>query len=144
MRSLLPLLLLATAPAPSAPCPPPAGLEAWTAAAAPAGDSIALGTPAMLALSARPTADQPGAHAGAATLTIPVAGTYRIAIDQRAWIDMLGDGGPLASVAHEHGPDCGTIVKMVDFRLAAGRYRLAITRAPATAVRVLVVRRGDG
>jgi hypothetical protein len=78
---------------------------------------------------------------GAVTLGIAEAGTYGIALDIPAWIDVSRDGRALASVRHGHGPACSTICKIVDFELSPGRYTVTLSRTEAPNARILVVRR---
>jgi hypothetical protein len=75
------------------------------------------------------------------TLEIAEAGTYGIAIDQGAWIDVARDGAMLHSAMHGHGPDCATIRKIVDFQLQPGRYTITLSRTQNPSARLLVVRR---
>lgn len=66
--------------------------------------------------------------------TIGEAGVYGVALNQAGWIDIAPKGGvPLASVAHDHGPECSTIRKIVRFELKPGVYVLTLsklTKAP--------------
>lgn len=130
------LLLTAALPASAAEpatCAVPADLSAtpyagWTGAD---GDALVAGTPVTLAMAG-----------GAAThsLSIAQAGKYGVAADGKVWIDLMADGKPLTSVGHGHGPDCSGIRKVVWFDLAAGDYQLALTKAVAKKVRLLVVK----
>ena len=89
----------------------------------------------------RPGVTVPATPGTAVTIEIAEAGTYGVAIDTGAWIDVSRDGRPLHSAAHGHGPACSTIRKIVDFRLEPGRYTILLSRTEATAVRLLVIRR---
>ncbi len=73
-------------------------------------------------------------------LRITEAGRYGIAADGKVWIDVRANAAPLASVGHGHGPACSGIRKIVWFTLAVGTYELALSKAEATSVRLLVVR----
>src|SRR3546814_2325418 len=64
---------------------------------------------------------RPG-RAALVPIEIATAGTYRVALSEGAWVDMVRDGTSLPSVAHGHGPRCSGIHKIVDFKLAPGRY----------------------
>jgi hypothetical protein len=140
---MLSLLLSALLLQPASPSPPtsqpapacaatdqalPASLAPWRSPA-PAGAVVRPG----IAVSVPPTAPL--------TVEIAEAGTYGVAIDQGAWIDMAHDGTVLHSVNHGHGPACSTIRKIVDFALEPGRYTLTLSRTEAPAIRLLVVRR---
>jgi hypothetical protein len=132
------LLMTAALPASAAEptaCAAPADLSAtpyaaWTAAD---GDAAApvVGTPVTLAM-----AD----GAASRSLTIAEAGKYGVAADGKVWIDVIADGKPLTSVGHGHGPDCSGIRKVVWFDLAAGEHELALSKAVAEKVRLLVVK----
>lgn len=92
------------------------------------------------------TTVQPGqavtlAPATSLALVITEAGTYGIAIDQSAWIEVARDGATLNSNGNGHGPPCSTIRRIVDFQLQPGRYTITLSRTQAPSVRLLVVRR---
>ncbi len=138
------------------PAPPPAGQAAWAqpqpmkAATAVEGSDAALFTPgkaADLALAPTPDVkyairpDHPGgsvSNGGLAAIRIDKAGTYRVAIDSGAWLDVIADGKSLESVGHGRGPACTGIRKMVDFRLVPGRYLLQIAGNGGPRIRVIV------
>ncbi|HTU12649.1 MAG TPA: hypothetical protein VMG08_17300 [Allosphingosinicella sp.] len=74
------------------------------------------------------------------TLEVTQAGTYGVAVDQGAWIDVARGGDVLRSTAHGRGPACSTIRKIVSFALEPGRYAITFSRTQAPAIRVMVVR----
>ncbi len=140
---------------PAAPAPPPPELTGWSrptalaAAADGAGAALAPGRAAQVRLI--PTRDvafaappekpsAPDARGGLLSLPIDRAATYRVALGAPAWIDLLRDGKPLASVGHGHGPACTGVAKMVDFRLQPGRYTLQLSGASQAEVTVMVAR----
>jgi len=75
----------------------------------------------------KPIAD--GDKGGLIILKIREPGTYRIATQHKAWIDVMRDGKVVASVAHAHGEPCSGIAKMVDFVLPRGVYTLQLSAA---------------
>jgi hypothetical protein len=75
---------------------------------------------------------------GIAAIQIERAGTYRVAIDSGAWLDLIANGKSLESVGHGRGPACTGIRKMVDFKLEPGRYLLQIAGNGTPRIRVLV------
>lgn len=83
-----------------------------------------------------------GANGGTLTLPIEAAGTYRIALGDAAWVDLVEDGKPVASGAHGHGPECSGVRKMVDFTLARGTYTVQLSGSPATTLAVMVAKVG--
>ena len=165
---LLAPLLLAAAPqmpmseAPAA-CPTPAApltgaLAAWTP-----GASLAAATDAKSLVSARlkigtrteamlaPTdtvrfqrapgkPGDPTGKGGMLAFTVAKSGNYRVALGNGAWIDVVKNGKVLTSTAHAHGPACGGIHKMVDFRLRPGRYVLQIENSKEAVAPVLITR----
>ncbi len=59
-----------------------------------------------------------GAYAGIATLKIPKAGSYRVAIDGPFWIDVLSNGTLLAAKDFQGAHGCSAPRKIVEFELA--------------------------
>lgn len=117
----------------------PDALKSWaepvpvTAAATPQElDSVMLTAGKAVAARLRSTAEmqyvvrseQPGgkvSSGGMFMFDVPAAGTYRVMLGSRAWLDVVQDGKTILSSGHHHGPACSGIGKMVDFPLAAGR-----------------------
>jgi hypothetical protein len=60
-------------------------------------------------------------------LSVRTAGTYRIALQHKAWIDLVRDGKAMPSAAHAHGAPCSGIAKMVDFVLVPGSYTIQLS-----------------
>jgi hypothetical protein len=97
-------------------------------------------TELIAAVKQMPEAAQTG---GAARIgfRIDTAGTYGVALDQAAWVDVAPNGGAaLSSVKHGHGPDCSTIRKIVRFELEPGDYVLHLTKLTKPMVKVMLVR----
>jgi hypothetical protein len=151
IASLFAILLLQAAPSAAPVCSatvaPPAGLEAWSTAPTTTADSIAPGKPAKVTLlpvtgvtfalaPERKPAD--GSFAGVYHLSVATAGTYRVALDKSAWIDLVRDGKSLATAAHTEGPACSGIRKIVDFALEPGTYTLQLSGAKAAQMTVLI------
>jgi hypothetical protein len=84
-----------------------------------------------------------GATKGAVLgLRVRRAGTYGVAINDGAWIELIRDGRPVRSAAHHHGPaTCSTVRKVVDFRLEPGRYTIQLSGTDAASVLLFVFRR---
>jgi hypothetical protein len=140
----------------AAPAELPPALAGWTApsplkAASSEADlaqgNLTVGRAADLALLPTPEVhyllrpEQPGgsvSYGGIVGFTVEQAGTYRVALETAAWIDVVRDGEAATSVAHGHGPDCSGIRKMVDFALEPGSYVLQIAGNGEPAMRVLV------
>ena len=83
---------------------------------------------------------QPGDRGGLVTVDVPTAGTYRIGLGARAWIDVVRDGKTVASIAHRMGPACSGIAKMVDFQLEPGAYTVQLSGAADPTLRIAVTR----
>lgn len=138
------------------PAAPPAGMEGWSrtvqiASVPRARDTtkalIPVGWRALTTLLpvgqvnyAVPPAKAPqaGTNGGLLGFVIAKQGRYRVALGTGAWVDVVRDGKSLSSVAHNHGPACSGIRKMVDFDLAPGRYLLQIAGSDALATGVMV------
>lgn len=151
IASLFAVLLLQTAPAAAAPActatvAPPAGLEAWssapgmTADAIPPGKNIALTLQSVdgVTLLPLPRKPAPGTFGGVYHVTIATAGTYRVALQNAGWIDLVRDGKSLTSVGHMEGPTCSGIRKIVDFALQPGTYTLQLSGAKTPQMRILI------
>jgi hypothetical protein len=144
--------------APGQAAPPPAEFARWgdaqplVAATTPVAAQrlpIPLGTAKTLALAfasdvryaARPERPDAGAgKAGMIAFHIAAAGIYRVALSGGAWIEVVRDGKTTKSVAHRHGPDCGTIRKIVDFQLTPGRYILQLSASDTPEVTVMIAK----
>jgi hypothetical protein len=151
---ILALLLQATAPTACAtPVPPPPALVGWdrTVPVVAGGDVVVgqaytatlqpVGTVRFVVAPER--AAKPDSMGGVVDFRVASAGTYRVALDTGVWIDVVQDGKVVASATHGHGPQCSGIRKMVDFKLAPGRYDLQLSGAAKPAVRVMVARVGS-
>ena len=143
--AMLVLVLTGAAPAwaasPAVSCPfrndPPwAYARPVAAALSNPAPTFVLGEPAMISLASaaqvrfpaplgKPVAS--GDKGGLVALRIAIAGTYRIAVGHKAWIDVIRDGKALAPVAHAHGEPCSGVAKTVDFALASGDYVIQIS-----------------
>lgn len=87
---------------------------------------------------ARPA--EPRTSGGIAMFQIAHAGTYRVALGARAWVDVIQARRAMASVAHGHGPMCTGIRKIVDFRLRPGRYLLQLSGSSDPTLPVMIAR----
>lgn len=85
---------------------------------------------------------EPGTHGGLMAIHVERAGRLKVALDGRAWVDLVAGPQrwtPIASVAHGHGPECSSIAKIVAFDVVPGRYVLQIVNAPAAEIRAMAV-----
>jgi hypothetical protein len=62
------------------------------------------------------------------------AGTYRIALSARAWVDVVQDGKYLAPVAFVDFMDCADLHKIVAFEVGAGPFTLQLSDATAPSI----------
>ncbi len=143
---IFPLLLMVQA-APSCGVPDaalPPSFSGWTrpAGSLAPGKAIVLTSidPATVRLADMATPSRPGRIA-LTKFSVRRAGTYGVALDQRAWIDVFPAKGPqpLASIGHGHGPACSTIRKIVRFKLAPGDYRVLVSGIAADRVKLSLV-----
>jgi hypothetical protein len=81
-----------------------------------------------------------GDKGGLVTLKIAEPGTYRVALQHKAWIDVMRDGQAIASTAHAHGAPCSGIAKSVDFALARGVYVLQLSDTQDETIGVMVTK----
>jgi hypothetical protein len=87
--------------------------------------------------------EKPGgsvSYGGLVLLDVHEAGTYRVALDSAAWIDLVRDEQAVKSTAHGHGPNCTGIRKMVDYPLTPGPYHLQISANGQPQMTVLLAR----
>ncbi|WP_294191851.1 homogentisate 1,2-dioxygenase [uncultured Sphingomonas sp.] len=82
----------------------------------------------------------PGSYAGLAMFQVTRPGTYRVALGQKAWIDVIRGRAGVPSSAHTMGPRCTGVAKLVDFQLRPGRYVLQLTGAPSQTLPATIVR----
>ena len=159
MRTLLLLAALMSAPAlaqheghaaPEPVCVKAAVVPGFESFGAATDGPLALGKPTRVTLrqetapppiaGGRPF--KPGTYRGEARpgIEIAQAGHYRIALSPKARLAVQRAGGEVASTAHEHGPACSGIAKIVSFDLAPGRYAVILSEATEPAATVMVVK----
>jgi hypothetical protein len=82
---------------------------------------MAQGTVAFSVTNPAKKAASTPVYAGLATLKVPVAGGYRIAVDLPLWIDVVANGAlvPPADFQGQHG--CNAPHKIVEFDLAGAQ-----------------------
>lgn len=74
------------------------------------------------------------------TVTIRKRGTFGIAVDSQAWVDVWrGRGKALDMASESRGPACSTIRKIVRYNLAPGTYRVTATRVEGGRARLMLV-----
>jgi hypothetical protein len=84
-----------------------------------------------------------GAFGGFARLHVPTAGTYRIALDQPGWIDVVGNHGAIPSSDFASGGTCNAPHKLVQFELPAGELSLQLSGVASAAVRIALTSLSD-
>jgi len=82
---------------------------------------LQLSLQAQVSFAAPPGKSRPGdgAYAGLARLHLAQSGSYRISLDQSAWIDVIDAGQPIASGDFQGRPGCHAPHKIVQFALPA-------------------------
>lgn len=74
------------------------------------------------------------------TVTIRRAGSFGVAIDQQAWVDIYrGRGKALVMASESHGPLCSSIRKIVRYNLTPGTYRVTVTNMTAGHAKLMLV-----
>jgi hypothetical protein len=156
LASLVGALLAASAsaqmtmPMPAATCAAPVIVPGFESFAKADASALVVGHAATLALAPAQSltftpplnrAPAPGSNGGTFPLVIEKAGTYRIALSDGAWIDLIGDGARLVSTAHSHGPACSGIAKIVDFALAPGHYEVQLSATRPATIKAMVIAR---
>lgn len=142
-----PALAQSDCPASAEPLPP--ALAAWSAAPVVLSKDAMLvaETPTRVALkpasqvqfaAAREREPKPESFGGVTGFTVPQAGTWRVALSDAGWIDVLANRNAVPSTAHGHGPACSGIRKIVDFALPAGTYTLQISGVATNSIDVMV------
>lgn len=92
----------------------------------------------LVRASEKPAA--PGTYSGMWQIAVARPGTWRVVLGTRAWIDMIGpDGKPVASAAHEMGPACTGIRKIVDFALQPGTHTIQIVGSTGPDATIMVI-----
>ncbi|MCM8729625.1 hypothetical protein ACFO8O_01395 [Hephaestia sp. GCM10023244] len=140
---LLPLLIAQAAPAAACDTPValPAALAGWRSPTRVPGIGKAFTVTARDPKAIRGLAatgvDRPG-RAALVPIEIATTGTYRVALSEPVWVDVVRDGAVQPAVAHGRGPTCSGIRKIVDFRLVPGRYALQLSAVQTARVRVLI------
>jgi hypothetical protein len=71
-----------------------------------------------------------------AHLHVPRAGTYRIALDQPGWIDVVGEHGVIPSSDFAGGTACNAPHKLVQFELPAGELLLQLSGVATAAIKL--------
>jgi hypothetical protein len=90
-------------------------------------------------ISPKKKAAAAGAFAGLATLKIPAAGSYRIAIDLPFWIDVISNRVFVAAKDFEGQHNCSAPHKIVEFELSGVQpFLLQFSNADSDAVLVTV------
>jgi hypothetical protein len=107
-----PVALTAGKDARAAPAVVPGRLYALRLAAQ---DQVAFAVTPGKKLPATPT------FAGLATLNVPLAGSYRVAIDLPLWIDVVSGGALLEPTDYQGQHACSAPHKIVEFELSGGK-----------------------
>lgn len=74
---------------------------------------------------------------------VPTAGTYRIALDQSGWIDVVGEHGAIPSSDFAGGSACNAPHKLVQFELPAGELSLQLSSVASAAVKIALTSISD-
>ena len=147
------LLLMGAAQAqPSCPAPPVSASDLASATASPELEPARLMLGQAVTVGLHPVGDvrfvnapakRPNVSSYGGMLAVDArdAGTYQVSLSAGAWIDMLKDGAPVASTAHDHGAQCSASAKMVSFALQPGRHVIQLSGNKDDTIRVMVDRK---
>jgi hypothetical protein len=73
-------------------------------------------------------------------VTIRKAGSFGIAVDSNAWVDVYrGRSKALTMASESRGPACSTIRKIVRYNLVPGTYRVTATKVEGGRARLMLV-----
>ncbi|HUN71788.1 MAG TPA: hypothetical protein VMU52_05710 [Steroidobacteraceae bacterium] len=81
-----------------------------------------------------------GTYAGVVLLHLAAAGTYRVSLSQRFWVDVVKDGKIISSEAFTGAHGCNAPRKVVQYRLPAGNVLLQISGEASPEVELAVTR----
>ena len=125
----------------SAQMPVSAGVKPGDGATVSVGQAalVSLHPAKHLALAPAPRGATEGSG-GTLTLAVTATGTYRVALGGGAWIDLVQQGKALASIAHNHGPKCTGVRKLIDFKLTPGNYTIQLSGSAEDSVALLVAK----
>ncbi|WP_353228833.1 homogentisate 1,2-dioxygenase [Novosphingobium sp.] len=117
---------------------------ALPASVLPVGDAVLARLAPTPAVTYARRPEKPGAadsYGGMWRIVVPARGTYRVVLGTHAWLDLVAaNGSAVAAVAHDHGPACTGIRKLVDFALDPGSYTLQIAGNATPRAQVMVIR----
>ena len=82
-----------------------------------------------------------GNYSGLLALTVPVSGSYRVAVDQPMWIDVVADAHLVPATDYEGQHGCEAPRKIVQFALDAKKpLMVQLSGSSEAAVRITIVR----
>ena len=111
--------------------PVAAGTEPGGGATIQAGQAVRVSLQPAEHLKLAPAPKTVGPNGGTLTLVITAPGTYRLALGERAWVDLVRAGRVIPSSAHDNGPKCSEVRKIVDFVLTPGQYVVQLSGSEA-------------
>jgi hypothetical protein len=81
---------------------------------------------------------EPGTYAGMFSFEAPAPGTYKVALSQGAWIDVVFDDKLVPSAGFGLQPRCTSVRKAVAFDLERGLYVLQLSGNPTPDLAVMI------
>jgi hypothetical protein len=75
-------------------------------------------------------------YAGLAAIDVPKAGTLQLAVDNRTYVDLVRGGKPLALAGEPKTKGCVGVQKILDFKVAPGRYLIQFSGSPEKSVKI--------
>ena len=75
-------------------------------------------------------------YAGLAAIDVPKAGTLQLAVDNKTYVDLVRAGKPLALAGEPKMKGCPGVQKVLDFKVAPGRYLVQLSGSPDKSVKI--------
>jgi hypothetical protein len=76
-------------------------------------------------------------YAGLAAIDVPRAGILQVAVDNKTYVDVVRAGKPLALVGEPKTKGCTGVQKILEFKVAPGRYLVQLSGSPDKTVRIV-------
>jgi hypothetical protein len=75
-------------------------------------------------------------YAGLAAIDVPRAGTLQVAVDNKTYVDLVRGTKPLALAGEPKMKGCAGVQKVLEFKVAPGRYLVQLSGSPDKSVKI--------